>query len=57
MEARKKPEKPGFAALIKGFLGVDPYQCILCRDILRFAGAQSGAQATKLLSDRLYRME
>lgn len=57
MEARKKPEKPGFTALIKGFLGVGPYECILCGDRLRFAGAQSGTRATKLLSDRLYRME
>lgn len=24
------PEKPGFAALIKGFLNADQYQCILC---------------------------
>ncbi|HED4271360.1 TPA: transposase [Klebsiella oxytoca] len=28
MEERKKPEQPGFAALIKAFLHTDPYRCI-----------------------------
>jgi len=26
MAARKKPEKPGFAVLMKGFVGTDPYK-------------------------------
>jgi hypothetical protein len=30
MQARIKPEKPGFAVLMKGFLDTDPYKCILC---------------------------
>uniref|UniRef100_UPI0038D5190B transposase n=1 Tax=Serratia liquefaciens TaxID=614 RepID=UPI0038D5190B len=57
MAARKKPEKPGFAALMKGFVGTDPYKCILCGDRLRFAGAQAGFRATELLSERLNKME
>jgi len=57
MEARKNPEKPGFAVLMKGFVGTDPYQCLLCNDRLCFAGAQAGLHATKLLSDRLHGME
>lgn len=56
VEARKKPEKPGFAVLMKGFFGTDPYQCILCGDRLRFVGAQTGFHATELLSERLHRM-
>ena len=51
MKARKKPEKPGFSVLMKGFLRTDPYKCILCGDRLRFAGAQAGLHATKLLSE------
>ncbi len=42
---------------MKTFLGTDPYQCILCKGRLRFAGAVEGEHATKLLSDRLHRME
>ncbi|MEN4757762.1 transposase, partial [Pantoea agglomerans] len=57
MQAREKPEKPGFTVLMKGFLGTDPYKCILCGDQLRFAGAQAGMHATKLLSERLRGME
>ena len=41
MEARKKPEKPGFAALMKGFLRAEPYKCILCGNRLRFSSAQA----------------
>lgn len=42
MEARKKPEKPGFAALMTGFLRTAPYKCILCGNRLRFVSAQAG---------------
>lgn len=31
MTVREKPKRPGFAVLMKGFLGTDPYQCILCK--------------------------
>ncbi len=50
-------KKPGFAVLMKGFLGTDPYQCILCKGRLRFAGAQARTQAMALLSERLRGME
>ncbi|RAP71769.1 putative transposase domain protein, partial [Candidatus Erwinia dacicola] len=53
----KKPEKPGFAVLMKGFLGTDPYKCILCGDRLRFTSAQAGTQAMALLLERLRGME
>ncbi|CAK9887101.1 MAG: hypothetical protein XXXJIFNMEKO3_LKCDNKCA_00049 (plasmid) [Candidatus Erwinia impunctatus] len=56
MTAREKPKRPGFAVLMKGFLGTDPYQCILCKGRLRFAGAVAGEHATKMLSDRLQQM-
>ena len=57
MQARKKPEKPGFAVLMKGFVGTDPYKCILCGNRLRFAGAQAGTHAMELLSERLRGVE
>ncbi|WP_419236882.1 IS91 family transposase [Serratia fonticola] len=57
MTVREKPKRPEFAVLMKGFLGTDPYQCILCKVRLRFAGAVAGEHATKMLSDRLQRME
>ncbi|HGM9410924.1 TPA: transposase [Serratia marcescens] len=53
MTVREKPKRPGFAVLMKGFLGTDPYQCILCQGRLRFASAVGGEHTTKLLSDRL----
>ncbi len=56
MTVREKPKRPGFAVLMKGFLGTDPCQCILCKGRLRFAGDMAGEHATKLLFDRLHRM-
>ena len=56
MTVRERPNRPGFTVQMKGFLGTDPYQCILCGDQLRFSGAEAGWHATELLSDRLHRM-
>ncbi|NJD85788.1 hypothetical protein EWM60_12935 [Candidatus Erwinia dacicola] len=56
MTVREKPKRPGFAVLMKGFLGTDPYQCILCKGRLRFAGTMAGEHAAKMLSDRLHQM-
>ncbi|MCT4700494.1 transposase [Enterobacteriaceae bacterium H20N1] len=55
MTVRGKPKRPGFAVLRKGFQGTAPYQRILCKGWLHFAGAVAGEYATKLLSDRLHR--
>lgn len=54
MEAREKPEQPGFAALMKEFLRTDPYKCILCGNRLRFSGAEAGRHATELVAERLH---
>ncbi|SFN54808.1 Putative transposase [Izhakiella capsodis] len=57
MQARKKLEKPGFIVLMKGFVGTDPYKCILCGNRLRFAGSQAATHAMNFLSQRLYEVE
>lgn len=54
MEARKTPEQPGFAALMKGFLRTDPYKCLLCGNRLRLSSAQAGRHATELEAERLH---
>lgn len=56
MTVREKPKRPGFAVLIEGFVGTDPYQCILCKGQLHSAGAVTGEHSTKMLSDRLHQM-
>ncbi|HGM7842880.1 TPA: hypothetical protein ACKQH2_005335 [Serratia marcescens] len=50
MTPREKPQKPGFTVLMKGFLGTDSYQCILCKGRLSFAGAMASEHATKKCS-------
>ena len=57
MEARKKPEQPGFAALMKAFLRTDPYKCILCGNRLRFTGAQASMHASELVAERLHNID
>ncbi len=54
MEARKTPEKLGFAGLIKEYLRADPYKCILCGDRLCFVSAKVGRHASELVSERLH---
>lgn len=57
MEERKKPELPGFVALMKEFLRTDPYKCILCGNRLRFSSAQAGRHATELVAERLHNID
>lgn len=52
MEARKKLEQPGLAALMGEFLRTDPYKCIKCWNQLRFVSALAGKQATELVAER-----
>jgi len=51
MQARKKTEKPGLAALMKGFLGTDPYKC---GDRLRFAGTHPTELSSLTVDNLLY---
>ncbi len=57
MEARRYPEKPGFAALMKEFLRTDPYKCILCGNRLHFISAQAGRHVTELVTERLHSID
>lgn len=57
MDTRKKPEQPGFASLLKGFLRMDPYKCILCGNRLRFVSAEAGRHATELVAERLLNID
>lgn len=57
MEARKKPEQPDFAALMKEFLRTDPYKCILCGNRLRFSGVEAGRHIPELMVERLHGIE
>lgn len=57
MEARKTPERPGFAALMKEFLRTDPYRCILCGNRLRFSSVQEGRHATELVAERVHNID
>lgn len=57
MEARKKPEQQGFAALMKAFLRTNPYKRILYGNRLRFTGAQAGRHASKLVAERLHNID
>lgn len=57
IEARKKPEQPGFAALMKGFLHTDPYKCILFGNRLRFVSAKAGRHTSELVAERLHNID
>ncbi|AVX40587.1 IS91 family transposase [Yersinia massiliensis] len=52
IEMKKKPQKPGFASLMKQFTNVDPYQCVLCGNWMVFNSAEAGIRAEELLARR-----
>lgn len=52
MVVKAKPQKPGFASLMKQFTNVDPYQCVLCGNRMVFNSAEAGILAERLLDMR-----
>lgn len=52
MAVKAKPQKPGFASLMKQFTNVDPYQCVLCGNRMVFNSAEAGIRAERLLDMR-----
>ncbi|WWK02126.1 transposase [Erwinia aphidicola] len=52
IEMKAKPQKPGFASLMKKFTHVDPYQCVLCGSRMVFKSAEAGIRAEELLARR-----
>jgi hypothetical protein len=52
IEMKAKPQKPGFASLMKKFTNVDPYQCVLCGSRMVFNSAEAGIRAEELLTRR-----
>lgn len=52
MVVKAKPQKPGFASLMKQFTNVDPYQCVLCGNRMVFDSAEAGIRAERLLDMR-----
>ena len=57
MEVKTKPTKPGYAALMKQFTNVDPYQCVLCGARMVFSSAEVGSRAEVLLAQRRQQLE
>lgn len=52
IKVKNKPQKPGFASLMKQFTNVDPYQCVLCGSRMVFNCAEAGFRAETLLDMR-----
>ena len=57
MEVKTKPARPGYAALMKQFTNVDPYQCVLCGARRVFSRAEVGSRAEILLAQRHQQLE
>lgn len=52
IEINKKPQKLGFASLMKNFTHVDPYECVLCGSRMVFNSAEAGIRVEELLALR-----
>ena len=53
MEEKKKPTMPGYAAMLKGYVNVDPYECVLCQSRLVFNGYRAGTPLSELTASTL----
>ncbi|MBE8130636.1 IS91 family transposase (plasmid) [Photobacterium damselae subsp. piscicida] len=53
MEEKKKPTLPGYVAMLKGYVNVDPYECVLCQSRLVFNGYRAGTPLSELTASTL----
>jgi hypothetical protein len=53
MIEKKKPVVPGYAAMLKRFVNVDPYECILCQSRIIFTEFRAGTSISKLSASML----
>ena len=47
------PEMPGYAAMLKGYVKVDPFECILCGHRLTFLRFRAGEPLSELVHHAL----
>ncbi|WP_198595255.1 transposase, partial [Vibrio splendidus] len=47
------PEMPGYAAMLKGYVKVDPFECILCGNRLTFLRFRAGEALSELVHHAL----
>ena len=45
-----EPEMPGYAAMLKGYVNVDPYECILCGNRMLYSNFRPGVPLSELTS-------
>jgi hypothetical protein len=48
MEERSKPALPGFASMLKAYVKIDPFECILCQSRLIYAEYRAGTSLSEL---------
>ncbi len=46
---KDSPEMPGYAAMLKGYVKVDPFECILCGHRLTFLRFRAGEALSELV--------
>lgn len=53
MTLASAPEMPGYASMLKGYVKVDPYECILCGEQLVFANFRAGEPLSALVAQTI----
>ncbi|MFA0322765.1 transposase, partial [Vibrio sp. 10N.222.55.A3] len=49
----ESPEMPGYAAMLKGYVKVDPFECILCGHRMNFLRFRAGETLSELVNRTL----
>ena len=55
MEREAAPSIPSYATLLKAYVRIDPYECILCSGRMVFSGFRSGTPLSELVDSSLIR--
>ena len=52
-----EPDIPGYAAMLKGYKKLDPYECIVCQGRLVFDKFRPGEPLKKVINDSIFEAE
>ena len=57
MTIEAEPKMPGYATMLKGYVKVDPYECILCESRLVFTNFRVGNSINDLVTHAIVQSE
>ena len=51
------PKQPSYAVMLKGYVGVDPFECILCGGRMVYSSFRAGETITTKIKERMWKVK